>query len=96
MQKVGATYTGLMDWVLRPETVVEWLDGGETGPWHDFLWNQAEAAQQQRIELRNRVGGMLEQTMKALTPAQRADLTDWSTCRAWGARCQKTRSWPWH
>ncbi|HIE1458470.1 TPA: hypothetical protein ACXJST_000379 [Stenotrophomonas maltophilia] len=75
MQKVGATYTGLMDWVLRPETVVEWLDGGETGPWHDFLWNQAEAAQQQRIELRNRVGGMLEQTMKALTPAQRADLT---------------------
>lgn len=74
MQKVGTTYTGLMDWVLRPETVVEWLDGGETGPWHDFLWNQAEAAQQQRIELRNRVGGMLEQTMKALTPAQRADL----------------------
>lgn len=74
MQKVGATYTGLMDWVLRPETVVEWLDGGETGPWHDFLWNQAEAAQQQRIELRNRVGGMLQQTMKALTPAQRADL----------------------
>lgn len=74
MQKVGATYTGLMDWVLRPETVVEWLDGGETGPWHDFLWNQAEAAQQQRIELRNRVGGMLEQTMMALTPAQRADL----------------------
>lgn len=74
MQKLGATYTGLMDWVLRPETVVEWLDGGETGPWHDFLWNQAEAAQQQRIELRNRVGGMLEQTMKALTPAQRADL----------------------
>lgn len=74
MQKVGATYTGLMDWVLRPETVVEWLDGGETGPWHDFLWNQAEAAQQQRTELRNRVGGMLEQTMKALTPAQRADL----------------------
>lgn len=74
MQKVGATYTGLMDWVLRPETVVEWLDGGETGPWHDFLWNQAEAAQQQRIELRNRVGGMLEQTMKALTQAQRADL----------------------
>lgn len=74
MQKVGATYTGLMDWVLRPETVVEWLDGGETGPWHDFLWNQAEAAQQHRIELRNRVGGMLEQTMKALTPAQRADL----------------------
>ncbi|WP_459047130.1 hypothetical protein [Stenotrophomonas sp. PSU_St99] len=74
MQKVGATYTGLMDWVLRPETVVEWLDGGETGPWHDYLWNQAEAAQQQRIELRNRVGGMLEQTMKALTPAQRADL----------------------
>lgn len=74
MQKVGATYTGLMDWVLRPETVVEWLDGGETGPWHEFLWNQAEAAQQQRIELRNRVGGMLEQTMKALTPAQRADL----------------------
>ncbi len=74
MQKVGATYTGLMDWVLRPETVVEWLDGGETGPWHDFLWNQAEAAQQQRIELRNRVGDMLEHTMKALTPAQRADL----------------------
>ena len=74
LQKLKATYIGLLDWVLRPETVVEWLDGGETGPWHDFLWGQAEAAQQKRIELRNRVGGMLEQTMKALTPAQRADL----------------------
>ncbi|OBU70461.1 hypothetical protein A9K58_00475 [Stenotrophomonas maltophilia] len=74
LQKVGSAYTGLLDWVLRPETVVEWLDGGETGPWHDFLWNQAEAAQQHRIELRNRVGGMLEQVMNALTPDQRADL----------------------
>lgn len=74
LQKLKATYIGLLDWVLRPETVVEWLDGGEKGPWHDFLWGQAEAAQLHRIELRNRVGGMLEQTMKALTPTQRADL----------------------
>lgn len=74
LQKVGSVYTGLMDWVLRPETVVEWLDGGETGPWHDYLWNQAEKAQQHRIELRNRVGGMLADTMNTLTKDQRSDL----------------------
>lgn len=74
MQQLGAAYTGLMDWVLRPETVVEWLDGGESGPWHDYLWNQAEAAQQHRIDLRNRVGSMLAETMNRMTADQRADL----------------------
>lgn len=73
-QKLGQAYTGLMDWVLRPETVVEWLDGGETGPWHDYLWNQAEAAQQSRIDLRNRVGGMLAEVTGKLTRTERADL----------------------
>ncbi|MDY4297511.1 MULTISPECIES: zeta toxin family protein [unclassified Xanthomonas] len=74
MQSVGAAYEGLLDWVVRPETVVEWLDGGETGPWHDYLWNQAEAAQQLRIDYRNKVGGMLTDMAAAMTSAQRADL----------------------
>ncbi|WP_045764611.1 zeta toxin family protein [Xanthomonas albilineans] len=74
MQSVGAAYEGLLDWVVRPETVVEWLDGGEAGPWHDYLWNQAEAAQQLRIDYRNKVGGMLADMAAAMTSAQRADL----------------------
>ncbi len=74
IQSVGTAYTGLMDWVVRPETVVEWLDGGESGPWHDYLWNQAEAAQQLRIDYRKRVGGMLADMANAMTSQQRADL----------------------
>ena len=74
LQSVGGAYEGLLDWVLRPETVVEWLDGGEAGPWHDYLWNQAEAAQQLRIEYRNKVGGMLVEMSNAMTKEQRADL----------------------
>lgn len=31
--------------LLKMETVVEWLDGGQTGPWHDYLWNPAADAQ---------------------------------------------------
>ncbi|WCE04421.1 zeta toxin family protein [Pseudoxanthomonas sp. JBR18] len=74
MQRVGAAYEGLLDWVVRPETVVEWLDGGESGPWHDYLWNQAEAAQQLRIDYRKKVGGMLAEMADAMTSEQRADL----------------------
>jgi Large polyvalent protein associated domain 22 len=31
--------------LMRTERLVEWLDGGKTGPWHDNLWNLAADAQ---------------------------------------------------
>lgn len=31
--------------LLKMETVVEWLDGGQAGPWHDYFWNPAADAQ---------------------------------------------------
>lgn len=55
LDSMGDLYGDLMDWVLQPETVIEWLDGGETGPWHDYLWNQAERAQAERERLRRMV-----------------------------------------
>ena len=58
-QRLGDLYGDFMDWTLQPETVVEWLDGGEAGPWHDYLWTQSERAQAERERLRRMVGDAL-------------------------------------
>lgn len=59
-------YAGAANWMLQPETLVEWMDGGTTGPFHDLIWNQSEAAEAHRNELRRRVGGMLKTAIDAL------------------------------
>lgn len=31
--------------LIKMEQLIEWLDGGPTGPWHDYFWNPAADAQ---------------------------------------------------
>ncbi len=70
-------FTGkLMDSVLRPETVVEWLDGGTTGPWHDLFWNQAQAAHDRRDTLRERVMKPLVDMVEKWDAKQRARMAE--------------------
>jgi hypothetical protein len=45
----------LADALLRPETIIEWLDGGESGPWHDFFWDLFNEAEYRREQMREAV-----------------------------------------
>lgn len=61
---------GLRDWndmILRPERLIEWLDGGETGPWHDLLWNKAVDADNKRNDLRGSLLPHLQALMENVT-----------------------------
>ena len=55
LAKGADLYGQIMDLALQPETIIEWLDDGETGPWHDYYWNQLENAQESRERLRRMV-----------------------------------------
>lgn len=50
---------GFADVLLSPQTIIERLDGGEQGPWHDLFWNQAAKARDARDAMR-------ESTLKPL------------------------------
>jgi hypothetical protein len=55
MQEYGALANEIVDSWLRPETIIEWLDGGESGPWHDYLMEPANNAEYKREQLREQV-----------------------------------------
>jgi GGDEF domain-containing protein/GNAT superfamily N-acetyltransferase len=50
---------GFADVLLSPQTIIERLDGGEQGPWHDLFWNIAARARDARDVMR-------ESTLKPL------------------------------
>ena len=51
----------------RPENVIESLDGGESGPWHAYLWGPMNAAEDTAIGLRRRLGTMLRDLRKSMS-----------------------------
>lgn len=59
--RAARTASGLLDDIDRPESILEKLDGGETGPWHDFIWHAQEQAESRKSELMRRVGSQLKQ-----------------------------------
>lgn len=59
--RAARTASGLLDDIDRPESILEKLDGGETGPWHDFIWHAQEQAESKKSELMRRVGTQLKQ-----------------------------------
>ncbi len=67
-QRIGETITNMADALTRPENLIEALDGGESGPWHDFLWAPQIAAENAKIGLMKRIGGALK-TLHATLPA---------------------------
>lgn len=73
-QKLTDAYAAGSNWVLQPETLVEWLDDGTEGPWHDLLWEPSEQAEHAREALRNKVGALLKTAMDALPAADRKAL----------------------
>lgn len=61
--------------LVRMERLIEWLDGGKAGPWHDNLWNLAADAQGDEYALQ-------ETVTKAVTDAL-ADMPHEMRRRLW-------------
>lgn len=76
LERMGEGYAGFMDWMLRPETVIEWLDGGQSGPWHEYFWEQMEAGEAKRAALRRKVGEPLAKILTSLPKAERKALDE--------------------
>lgn len=66
----------IADSFLRPETIVEWLDGGTQGPWHDYLWNQANDSQDAREKLRDKVAKPLFDLAQKIDRKRRSQLQE--------------------
>lgn len=66
----------IADSFLRPETIVEWLDGGTTGPWHDYFWNQANDSQDAREKLRDKVSKPLFDLAQKIDRKRRSQLQE--------------------
>ena len=67
-------YAAGANWVLQPETLVEWLDGGTSGPFHDLLWEPSEAAEHTRERLNRMVGEKLQAALESLPAVERKAL----------------------
>lgn len=64
----------IADSFLRPETIIEWLDGGTTGPWHDYLWNQANDSEDAREKLRDKIAKPLFDLAQQIDRKRRSEL----------------------
>jgi hypothetical protein len=62
--------------LLKMEQVIEWLDGGPTGPLHDFVWDRFVGAQGAEMDLQVKVAGDLERAFRRLPREQRRRFKD--------------------
>lgn len=76
MEAFNEKARGIADSMLRPETIVEWLDGGTQGPWHDYLWNQANESEDARDALKNRVMRPLFELSEKIDRKRRNELQE--------------------
>lgn len=74
LEEYGAIAQDMADSWLRPETIVEWLDGGESGPWHDYLMEPANNAEYRRETLREQILKPLRDLAENVTRKRRAEL----------------------
>lgn len=72
--RLSDLYAAGSNWVLQPETLVEWLDNGTSGPFHDLLWDLAQAAERKREALNRMVGEQLKVALDAVPAADRKAL----------------------
>lgn len=75
-EQMGDSLKGLADALWRPETIIEAMDGGESGPWHDYLWEPANQARAVQNRLREKVGVPLEELAKSLDRKWQSALDD--------------------
>lgn len=63
----GANYIANMGMnILRPENIFEAMDGGETGPWHDYWFNALDRSEKAMNDLRRRIGRSLKKLREAM------------------------------
>lgn len=62
--------------LLKMEQVVEWLDGGPTGPWHDYLWNGAADAQAAEMDATKTITAKIAQAVASIPKEIRAKMLD--------------------
>lgn len=60
--------------LTRMERLVEWLDGGKTGPWHDNIWNLAADAQGDEYKLQEQVTHVVSDALADMSPEMRRRL----------------------
>jgi hypothetical protein len=62
--------------LMRTERLMEWLDGGKTGPWHDNLWHLAADSQGAEYGLQEEVTKKIGDSLEALPKEQRMKMAD--------------------
>lgn len=62
--------------LMRTERLMEWLDGGKTGPWHDNLWHLAADSQGREYELQEQVTKSLGDALEKMPKEQRLKMTE--------------------
>lgn len=79
----------VQDWLLKVETMVEWLDGGDSGPMHDLLFTPSEDAQAKRWQLNKLVASKLEPAINGMSRADRNALNQKVMIRSLGRSVSK-------
>jgi hypothetical protein len=62
--------------LMKTERLMEWLDGGKTGPWHDYLWHLAADAQGREYALQEQVTKAIGDSYEQMPKEMRARLFD--------------------
>ncbi|MHB1098089.1 MAG: hypothetical protein ACYCZR_00915 [Burkholderiales bacterium] len=62
--------------MLKTEQVIEWLDGGSTGPWHDYLWNGSVDAQAAELDATKTITAKIAQAVASIPKEIRAHMLD--------------------
>lgn len=62
--------------LMRTERLMEWMDGGKTGPWHDNLWNLAADSQGNEYALQEQVTKSLGDALEKMPKEQRAKMLE--------------------
>jgi hypothetical protein len=62
--------------LMRTERLMEWLDGGKTGPWHDNLWHLAADSQGAEYGLQEEVTKKIGDSLEALPKEQRMKMAE--------------------
>jgi hypothetical protein len=70
----GRAIGEIADSHLRPETIIERLDGGDSGPWHDYLWEAANRAEYGRETLRKQIVAPLQKIADGITRRRSREL----------------------
>lgn len=75
-KELGRGSVGFFNSLLRPETIIEWLDGGQAGPWHDFFMEPANNAEYARESLRTKILGPMRVLANKINRKRRTELQE--------------------